>query len=108
MLPFVLVFKKHNKEANEASFFYIEGVYSANLVCDASKPIYKTFFPAYWNRKEVANAIHEACHNFVKSGAKPMWGSDGKCKINSITNSGMKIEMRVTQTGKIVTAYPQI
>jgi hypothetical protein len=84
------------------------GTYSANLIYENSKPIYKTFFPAHWTRKEAISAIYEACHNFVKSGVQPIWGKDGKCRINSITNHGIKMEMYLTQTGRITTAYPII
>lgn len=85
-----------------------EGIYSTNLIFENSKPIFKTFFPANWTRKDVVNAICEAYNNFIESGVQVLWDKNGKCKINSVTNSGLKIEMYITRKGKIVSAYPQI
>lgn len=64
----------------------------------------KTLFPAHWSEKKVLKSIYEAGANITESPVFQEWSGNwafvGKC------SDGVKIEIIVSNSGKLVTAYP--
>jgi hypothetical protein len=83
------------------------GCYKADIIING-KSIRKTFFPAEWSRKKVIHKIYEAYDHFLQSGAKAILQSGGTYKLVGYTSEGIEIEMIITKTGRLTTAYPII
>jgi hypothetical protein len=87
--------------AKTESGFYKADIFSAGRYIDT-----KTFFPAHWSRKQVMEKILETCESFIKSGLQPTLTKDGKYLIKHMIENGVEIEMYITKSGHIKTAYP--
>ncbi len=85
---------------------YDNGFYKAVLLHNGKvvKQV-ATFFPSHWSRQKVIETIYEAYGNFLKSGVAAEL-KKGKFLVKGLTNDGVTIEMYLTQSGQIVTAYP--
>lgn len=97
------IIKFTNKVLHENGFYKADLVYQGETIKRGA-----TFFPSEWHREKVISKIYEAYDNFVKSGASLELTRDQKFFVKSMTNEGVKIEMYITQNGKIVTAYPKL
>gem|GEM_PF-1287893 len=84
------------------------GCYCADLTVGGIAIPKKTFFPAHWSQEKVVSSIYEAYDSFVQSGVKALLEKNGKYRVEGITREGIKIEMFITQKGKITTAYPKV
>jgi hypothetical protein len=83
-----------------------EGIYKSEIWFNSLK-YEKTFFPSSWSREKVVTKIYEAYDNFIANGALTYeLTRDGKYLIKTFTNEGIKIEMYMTKTGQITSAYP--
>jgi hypothetical protein len=77
------------------------GVYEANVMIEGvKKNARSTFFPETWNAKQVEEAILEAYANRQPEPMGP------KHRFTGSTAQGMKIQMEVSPSGQITTAYP--
>jgi hypothetical protein len=83
------------------------GFYSADVVING-RSTYKTFFPQAWSREKVTSKIYEAFDNFIESGAPTELIRGDKYLVKGIIAEGITIEMYMTKSGKIVTAYPEL
>jgi hypothetical protein len=85
------------------------GFYKAELYWNGYKAKERaSFFPAHWTPDDVVKAILEAYDDFIKKGAKDI-AEQGECyKIIGNTLAGNSIEMIITKSGKMKTAYPII
>ncbi len=89
-----------NKVVHENGFYKATLSYHGNVVKKTA-----TFFPADWSRREVIEAIYDAYNNFLKSGLQSEF-QKGKYIVRGLTNQGVTIEMFITQSGHVATAYP--
>ncbi len=81
--------------------------YKANLCLkEQTHQIAKTFFPSHWKHEQVIKAILEAYDHSKKSGQKIMIQSNRTYPIEGVTKSGVKIQIYLTETGKIASAFP--
>lgn len=87
--------------AKTESGFYKANIFSAGRYIDT-----KTFFPAHWTRKQVMEKILETCESFIKNGQLPTLTKDGKYLIKHMIENGVEIEIYITKSGHIKTAYP--
>ncbi len=70
---------------------------------------HKTFLPQHWSHEKVISKVLEAYDHFIKTGAKNYkLLANGKYRITGFIDEGVKIEMYITKTGQITTAYPVI
>lgn len=83
------------------------GFYSADVIVNG-RSTYKTFFPQNWPREKVISKIYEAFDNCMKSGMQSILQPNGNYKFQGHISEGVKIEMFITKTGQIKTAYPII
>ncbi len=82
------------------------GFYKATLcIKRQTHKIPKTFFPAHWTREQVIETIIEA-YNIGKKAGKIIYQTNGTYLIEGITKSGIKIQIYLSKTGKITSAYP--
>jgi hypothetical protein len=81
------------------------GFYSAKLYYGENYVKRITFFPSHWSREQVISKVYEAYNNFVKSGLEAEL-KNGKYLIKGFTDEGITIEMYITTSGHIKTAYP--
>lgn len=79
----------------------------ADLIWNGTISPQKTYFPKYWTGEKVLESITEAYENFIKSGGKLELQLGGKYCITGTSKCGLKIEMWITQKGKVLTAYPE-
>jgi vacuolar-type H+-ATPase subunit I/STV1 len=81
------------------------GFYTADIIFEGKLFKEKTFFPSNWSQEKVISTIMEAYDNFKSNGGTAMI-EKGKYRIKGMSQEGITIEMYVTMSGKITTAYP--
>ncbi len=85
------------------------GIYSADVWWNGQK-FQKTFFPSHWPQEKVISKVLEAYEDFVKAYKKGVRSlklrPDGKYQIKGFTQEGIQIEILITASGKMTTAYP--
>jgi hypothetical protein len=87
---------------------FTDGFYKAHLCLKGqTHKIIKTFFPAHWSRKQVAEATIEA-YNAGKNAGKVIYQKNGTYLIEGMTKSGIKIQIYLSESGKITTTYPML
>ncbi len=88
---------------------YENGCYKADLVYNGeSIKRAATFFPSDWPREKVIAKIYEAYDQFLSAKIPYETTRDQKYLIKGLTSEGIKVEMYITKSGKVVTAYPAL
>ncbi len=96
------IFKLKNKIMGK------HGVYKADVWFNGIKSPGKTFFPQSWSREKVISKVMEAYDDFLLKGAINFREEGGKFVINGFTSEGIKVEMFLTKSGKITSAFPKV
>jgi hypothetical protein len=82
------------------------GIYKADVWLDGKLFKDKTFFPPDWTRQKIISKIYETYDDFISKGAMGKLTKDGKYIIRGTTSEGIEIEMYITKSAQITTAYP--